>query len=39
MDFIRNLPIRKVPGVGRVSERVLESVGVHVRVPAMISGL
>lgn len=24
-----NLPIRKVPGIGRVSERVLTSLGIH----------
>ncbi|KAI0256368.1 hypothetical protein BJV78DRAFT_1171398 [Lactifluus subvellereus] len=27
-DFIRGLPIRKIPGVGRVSERLLDSIGV-----------
>jgi hypothetical protein len=28
---MRDLPIRKIPGVGRVSERLLDSIGVKVR--------
>ncbi|KAH8119422.1 DNA/RNA polymerase [Phellopilus nigrolimitatus] len=28
MDFMRDLPVRKVPYIGRVGERVLESIGV-----------
>jgi len=27
-DFMRELPIRKIPGIGRVSERLLDSIGV-----------
>lgn len=27
-DFMRDLPIRKIPGVGRVNERLLDSIGV-----------
>lgn len=29
--FMHDLPIRKVPGIGRVHERLLESVGIKVR--------
>lgn len=29
--FMRDLPIRRVPGVGRVAERILSSMGVQVR--------
>lgn len=28
LDFIRDLPVRKVPGIGRVGEKVLEAMGV-----------
>lgn len=28
VDFMRNLPCRKIPGIGRVNERILESLGV-----------
>jgi len=28
---MRELPIRKIPGIGRVSERLLDSIGVKVR--------
>ncbi|KAJ7072363.1 hypothetical protein C8F01DRAFT_1103720 [Mycena amicta] len=28
LAFMRNLPIRKIPGIGRVSERLLESIGI-----------
>ncbi|CED84193.1 Predicted DNA damage inducible protein [Phaffia rhodozyma] len=28
LDFTRTLPIRKIPGIGRVSERCLEALGV-----------
>ncbi|KAL5507318.1 hypothetical protein ACEPAH_6774 [Sanghuangporus vaninii] len=28
MEFMRDLPVRKVPGIGRVGERVLEAIGV-----------
>lgn len=29
IDFMHNLPIRKVPGVGRVTERMLQALGVE----------
>lgn len=29
-DFMRELPIRRIPGIGRVMERVLGSMGIHV---------
>lgn len=29
MEFMSNLPIRKVPGIGRVSERWLRGLGVN----------
>jgi hypothetical protein len=28
---MHGLPIRKIPGIGRVSERLLDSIGVKVR--------
>ncbi|SJX62198.1 related to DNA polymerase kappa [Sporisorium reilianum f. sp. reilianum] len=28
LDFMRDLPCRKIPGIGRVNERILESLGV-----------
>lgn len=28
---MRDLSIRKIPGVGRVNERLLESIGIKVR--------
>lgn len=28
-DFMKDLSIRKVPGVGRVNERLLEAIGIH----------
>ncbi|PWZ02093.1 DNA/RNA polymerase [Testicularia cyperi] len=28
VDFMRDLPCRKIPGIGRVNERILESLGV-----------
>ncbi|KAJ7188315.1 hypothetical protein C8R46DRAFT_1205488 [Mycena filopes] len=28
ISFMRDLPIRRVPGIGRVSERLLESIGI-----------
>lgn len=28
--FMRDLPIRKVPGIGRVTERLLDSIGIKV---------
>ncbi|KAJ6475326.1 DNA/RNA polymerase [Mycena vitilis] len=28
VEFMRDLPIRRVPGIGRVSERLLESIGI-----------
>lgn len=31
MDFMHSLPIRKVHGVGRVNERLLDSIGITVR--------
>lgn len=31
MEFMRELPIRKVPGIGRVGERVLQALGINVR--------
>ena len=30
-DFMKDLSIRKVPGIGRVNERLLESIEVKVR--------
>jgi DNA polymerase kappa len=33
MDFTRDLSIRKIPGVGRVNERLLESIGIKVSQP------
>lgn len=30
MKFMHDLPVRKVPGIGRVGERVLEAMGVRV---------
>lgn len=30
VDFMRELPVRKVPGIGRVNERMLESLGIQV---------
>jgi DNA polymerase kappa len=30
-DFMKDLSIRKVPGIGRVRERLLESIDVKVR--------
>jgi nucleotidyltransferase/DNA polymerase involved in DNA repair len=30
-DFMQGLSIRKIPGIGRVSERLLDSIGVKVR--------
>ena len=30
-DFMRELSIRKVPGIGRVNERLLETIGIKVR--------
>lgn len=29
-EFMRDLSIRKVPGIGRVNERLLESIGIKV---------
>ena len=29
LNFISQLPIRKVPGIGRVTERILQSVGIE----------
>ncbi|GAK63202.1 IMS-domain-containing protein [Moesziomyces antarcticus] len=29
VDFMRDLPCRKIPGIGRVNERILESLGVN----------
>ncbi|KAJ7287575.1 hypothetical protein C8J57DRAFT_1446287 [Mycena rebaudengoi] len=29
LDFMRNLSIRRVPGIGRVSERLLQSIGIQ----------
>lgn len=29
IEFMRDLPIRKVPGVGRVQERLLDSIGIR----------
>lgn len=31
INFMSGLSIRKIPGVGRVNERLLESVGIKVR--------
>ena len=30
VEFVRDLPIRKIPGVGRVNERLLDSIGIKV---------
>jgi hypothetical protein len=30
MSFVHDLSIRKIPGIGRVNERLLESVGIKV---------
>lgn len=29
MEFVKKLKVRQIPGVGRVTERVLEALGVH----------
>ena len=29
-EFMRELPIRKIPGIGRVTERLLDSIGIKV---------
>ena len=29
--FMKELPIRKIPGVGRVNERLLDSIGIKAR--------
>lgn len=29
IDFMRNLPCRKIPGIGRVTERILSSLGIE----------
>ncbi|XP_055080391.1 DNA polymerase kappa [Periophthalmus magnuspinnatus] len=29
MDFIHNLPVRKVPGIGKVSEKMLKALGIY----------
>eukprot|EP00775_Hariotina_reticulata_P011310 gene11310-11460_t len=29
VEFLRDLPIRKVPGIGKVSEQVLHALGIH----------
>ena len=31
--FMHDLSIRKVPGVGRVNERLLDSIGIKVQIP------
>jgi hypothetical protein len=36
---MRDLPMRKTPGVGRVSERLLDSIGVKVRCASHYRGL
>ena len=36
---MRDLPIRKIPGIGRVNERLLDSIGVKVLAPFIIAGL
>ena len=28
--FMHDLPIRKIPGIGRVNERILDSIGIKV---------
>ena len=38
MSFMRDLSIRKIPGVGRVHERLLDSIGVKVSVMLMVEG-
>lgn len=32
IEFMHDLSIRKIPGVGRVNERLLDSIGIKVRV-------
>lgn len=36
-DFMKDLSIRKVPGVGRVNERLLESIGIKVSIYSRLS--
>ena len=31
LDFMGSLSVRKVPGVGRINERLLDAIGVKVR--------
>lgn len=33
VSFMRELSIRKLPGVGKVNERLLESIGINVSTP------
>ena len=30
MEFMHDMPVRKLPGVGKVNERLLDSIGVKV---------
>lgn len=30
MEFMKDMPVRKLPGVGKVNERLLDSIGVKV---------
>ena len=32
MEFMHDMPVRKLPGVGKVNERLLDSIGVKVSV-------
>ena len=36
MDFMHDLPIRKVPGIGRVGEKVMHALGVKVHSPSIL---
>lgn len=37
--FMHDLSIRKIPGVGRVNERLLESIGIKVGLSTLVSVL
>lgn len=37
-SFMRDLSIRKLPGVGRVNERILESIGVKACLQCVVMG-
>jgi DNA polymerase kappa len=35
VEFMRQLPVRKIPGIGRVGERLLDAIGVKVCKPEL----